>query len=99
MTFESIKDAVQQRADAADALGATLKFDFGDGQILYLDGSGENNILSEEDKEADCVVEVTKENLQSMMDGDLNPMGAFMSQQIKVKGDMGVAMKLQSLVS
>jgi len=89
MTFESIKDAVQQRADA----------DFGDGQILYLDGSGENNILSEEDKEADCVVEVTKENLQSMMDGDLNPMAAFMSQQIKVKGDMGVAMKLQSLIS
>jgi putative sterol carrier protein len=37
------------------------------------------------------------ENLKAMMTGDLNPMTAFMMGKIKVKGDMSVAMKLQSL--
>ncbi|MEO0899376.1 MAG: SCP2 sterol-binding domain-containing protein [Bacteroidota bacterium] len=99
MSFESIVSSVTERATAADALGSTLKFDFGGGEIIYLDGTGEGNTVSTEDKEADCVVEVTKDDLNSMMAGDLNPMGAFMSGKLKVKGDMGVAMKLQNIIS
>jgi putative sterol carrier protein len=30
--------------------------------------------------------------------GDLNPMMAVMSGKVKIKGDMGLAMKLQSLL-
>jgi len=36
--------------------------------------------------------------MESLMAGKLNPMMAFMSGKIKVKGDMGVAMKLQSFL-
>jgi putative sterol carrier protein len=32
-----------------------------------------------------------------MATGAINPMTAFMSGKIKVKGDMGLAMKLQTL--
>ena len=37
------------------------------------------------------------DDLNKLMNGDLNPMTAFMFGKLKVSGDMGVAMKLQSL--
>ena len=37
------------------------------------------------------------DDFQALISGNLNPMSAFMSGKIKVDGDMGVAMKLQSL--
>ena len=54
-------------------------------------------IVSTEDKEANCTVDVSLEDFNAMLSGDLNPMGAFMAGKMKVKGDPSVAMKLQSL--
>ena len=54
-------------------------------------------ILSDEDKDADCTIITTIDNLVKLRNGDLNPMSAFMTGKVKVKGDMGLAMKLQSL--
>ncbi|MFN8300550.1 MAG: acyl-CoA dehydrogenase family protein [Chitinophagales bacterium] len=97
MAFESIVTDLTARAANAPALGKTLKFDFGDNKI-HIDGTGAGNIVSTEDKEADCVIGVAQDDLLGMMSGSLNPMTAFMSGKIKVKGDMGVAMKLQGLL-
>ncbi len=98
MSFETILSGIKERAANADALGNTLKFDL-EGQKIYLDGTGEENVVSTEDKDADCVVEVSMDDFQQLMSGDLNPMMAFMGGKLKVKGDMGVAMKLQSIIS
>ncbi len=97
MSFESILNGIKERARNASALGNTLKFDFGDEQI-FLDGTGGENAVSTEDKDADCTVRIAREDFESILKGDLNPMSAFMSGKIKVQGDMGVAMKLQSLL-
>ena len=96
MAFETILGNLTTSASKAAALGKTLKFDFGD-QKIFVDGSGAGNLVSTEDKEADCVVSVSQEDLLGMMNGTVNPMTAFMSGKIKVKGDMGVAMKMQTL--
>ncbi|MEL6988483.1 MAG: SCP2 sterol-binding domain-containing protein, partial [Bacteroidota bacterium] len=90
--FEQIKE----KATSAASLGNTLKFDFGDEQ-LYIDGTGEQNEVSLEDKEAACLVESSFEDFLALTRGDLNPMNAVMSGKVKIKGDMSVAMKLQSL--
>jgi putative sterol carrier protein len=37
------------------------------------------------------------EDLTKLYKGELNAMAAVMTGKIKIKGDMGVAMKLQSL--
>ena len=96
MNIESLLSTIQQKAAGADALGNTLKFNFGE-QQLFLDGTGAQNQVSTEDKDADCTVDVSMEDFQSLLSGDLNPMAAVMSGKVKIKGDMGVAMKLQSL--
>jgi len=73
-----------------------LKFNFGEEQ-LHIDGSGERNAVSAEDKEADCTVDISLDDFNSLIRGKLNPMSAMMSGKLKIKGDMSVAMKLQSL--
>ena len=98
MDYQALLSEIESRAAKAEALGNTLKFDIGDGDVIFLDGSGDKNVVSSENKEADCTIKITKENFGKLMDGSLNPMMAFMGGKVKVDGDLGVAMKLQSLV-
>ncbi|MDA8640558.1 SCP2 sterol-binding domain-containing protein [Flavobacteriaceae bacterium] len=91
--FEQLKE----KAEGADAIGGTLKFEVGD-LIVFVDGSGNTNIVSQEDNEADCTISTTAEVLIDLKNGDLNPMMAVMGGKIKISGDMGLAMKVQSLL-
>ena len=98
MTLETVLNQIQEKAAAAAPLGNTLKFDFGD-QQLYIDGLGDKNQVSMENKDAACLVQTSFEDFMALISGDLNPMGAVMGGKVKIKGDMSVAMKLQSLFS
>ncbi|MDX2304487.1 MAG: acyl-CoA dehydrogenase family protein [Microscillaceae bacterium] len=93
---EDILQRFQKKAAQAGALGHTVKFDFGENQV-YIDGTGGNNTVSDENKAAECVVNLSLENFQALIKGELNPMQALMSGKMRIDGDMGVAMKLQSL--
>lgn len=98
MSLATTTETVSKMAAAADPLGSTLKFNFKGGEgVIYLDGSGDNNTVSNEDKEADCTVTVDMDDLNNMVSGELNPMTAFMTGKLKIAGDMGVAMKLGNL--
>ncbi|MCI4671681.1 MAG: SCP2 sterol-binding domain-containing protein [Bacteroidia bacterium] len=87
---------IQASAVKASPLGSTLKFDFG-AEKLLIDGTGETNTVSTDDRDAACTVEVSMADFKSLIKGQLNPMSAMMSGKLKINGDMGVAMKLQSL--
>ena len=97
MDIESILSGLTTQAANVDALGAKIKFQLDDDAIL-IDGSGDSNVVSLSDAEADCVISTTKETFNQLRSGDLNPMMAVMTGKIKIKGDMGLAMKLQSLI-
>lgn len=94
----SIESNIRTKADSVPPLGSTLKFDFGD-ETVMIDGTGEENVVSTNDTDADCTISVSKEDLESVMNGDLNAMAAVMGGKMKISGDMSVAMKLQSLFS
>ncbi|MEM6763798.1 MAG: SCP2 sterol-binding domain-containing protein [Bacteroidota bacterium] len=96
MSIQDTLTQITQLASTSDAIGSSVKFVMGD-DTIYLDGKGAENAVSQEDKEADCTVEISLENLNSMLSGDLNPMNAFMGGKMKIQGDMGVAMKLASM--
>lgn len=97
-TFDSILNGVQSKAGSAASLGKTLKFDFG-GQQIFIDGSGDANQVSDQDNPADCTINMSMDDFQRLIAGQLNPMSAVMSGKIKIDGDMSVAMKLQALFS
>ena len=58
-----------------------------DGAISVRGGEGE----------ADCTISTTEENFQKILSGEQNATSAYMTGKLKIKGDMGAAMKLQKL--
>lgn len=97
MNFESILDALNAQAKNVAPIGDTIKFMIGE-QALLIDGTGESNVVSVSDTEASCVISCSAETFTKLKDGSLNPMMAVMGGKVKIKGDMGLAMKLQSLL-
>ncbi|MEM7657037.1 MAG: acyl-CoA dehydrogenase family protein [Bacteroidota bacterium] len=94
--LEEMLGKIQHQAAKAKPLGNTLKFDFGEEQ-LFIDGTGEANAVSTDNKAAACTVAVGFDDFQQLMRGKLDPMSAVMTGKVKIEGDMGIAMKLQSL--
>ena len=97
MELSQIIKQIQSQASNVDPIGGTIKFVLDDNTLL-IDGSGNSNVVSQDDTEADCTITTTLETLAKLKSGDLNPMMATMSGKIKISGDMGLAMKLQSLI-
>jgi putative sterol carrier protein len=77
--------------------GKKVKFDFGDSGKIYLDGV--TGAVSSEDAAADTTVKVKLEDFIDMAEGKLDPTSAFMQGKLRVEGDMGVAMQLQSVMA
>lgn len=97
MDLDTIIAGMNAKAAGVSPIGASIKFQLDD-HIVHVDGTGDANVISTDDKEADCVIISSMETFKGLQSGDLNPMMAVMSGKVKIKGDMGVAMKLQSLL-
>jgi len=95
---QEVFEQFKSKAENAEAIGGTIKFVV-DGNPVYIDGTGETNSVSTEDKDADCTITVSREVLEKLRDGEINPMMAVMNGSVKIGGDMGLAMKIQSLLS
>ncbi len=98
MSLQSATETIKGRVGDDAGLGASLKFDMGDAGVIFIDGKAKPNTVSNENNPADCTVGLALDDLESMLAGDLAPTTAFMSGKLRVEGDMGVAMKLQSLM-
>jgi putative sterol carrier protein len=97
MSHQKVFEQFKEKAENAIPLGGTLKF-MVDENAVFIDGKGEQNTVSMDDLEADCTITVSTEVLEKLRDGELNPMMAVMGGQVKIDGDMGLAMKVQSLM-
>jgi putative sterol carrier protein len=53
--------------------------------------------VTEGGADADTTITVSEENFLKLASGKQNPMTAYMTGKIKVKGDMGAATKLQKI--
>ena len=72
----------------------SLKFDCGeDGVVVLADGGA-----TTEDREADCTLSLSQDNLVKLLAGKLNPMTGLMMGKLKVSGNPAVAMKLSQLL-
>jgi putative sterol carrier protein len=63
------------------------KVDVDDGNVTVTQGGGD----------ADVTITTSEETFQKIVAGEQNPTSAYMTGKLKIKGDMGAAMKLQKL--
>jgi len=98
MNLQECTETIRGKVGDNSGLDAVLKFDCGSDGLIVIDGDATPNTVSNEDRDADCTVAITLENLNALLTGQLNPVTGFMSGKFKVSGDMSVAMKLQKVV-
>ncbi|MFT6023783.1 MAG: putative sterol carrier protein [Ascidiaceihabitans sp.] len=80
---------------AGSNFDGTAKFDIeGEGGVI-IDGTG----ARASDEDADVTLTADVETFQGILSGDTNPTSAFMTGKLKVDGDMGMAMKLASVLA
>ena len=94
-------DTLGSNVDAEKAAGINASYLFdvtgaGTWKVDVRDGSGVQ-VTEGGDDEADCTITVADDDFTRLAAGELNPMTAYMTGKLKVKGDMGAAMKLQKL--
>lgn len=86
--------ALNEKLDGASFDGSA-KFEInGEGSVV-IDADG----ARASDEDADVTLSADAETFQSIMDGETNPTAAFMTGKLAVDGDMGMAMKLGSVLS
>jgi len=97
MEFSQIKNELAEKVNTIAPIGKKLKFKLDD-NVLLIDGSGNENVLTEEDVEADCTVTMSKETYVKLQQKKIKPMIATLTGKLKVKGDLGLARKLKELM-
>ncbi len=91
--MQDIADGIQKGLGGKPFDGS-LKFDCGaDGVIVLAD-----NTASTTDRDTDCTIRISRDNLTKLLTGKLNPMTGVALGKLKISGNMGVAMKLGQLL-
>lgn len=98
MSLDSITEQLRTRVGDDSGLGATVKFDLGGDGMIFVDGASSPNTVSNDDSAADCTIAISMDDFETLLAGDLDPTTAFMMGKLKVEGDMGIAMKLSSIL-
>ncbi len=85
-------------ATAAAGVKGTLQFDLGDaGKWGFKIADGGLEVFEGGVDAPTTTLKMTAETFVGLTNGTVNGMTAFMSGQIKLEGDMGMAMKFQSM--
>jgi putative sterol carrier protein len=80
---------------AGQGFDGTAKFEIqGEGSVI-IDADG----VRASDDPADVTLSADVDTFQGILSGDTNPTSAFMTGKLSVDGDMGLAMKLASVLA
>jgi putative sterol carrier protein len=92
-------DSLESRADASKLAGMNNSYLFdieGEGQWLVTVADGSLNV-TQGGGDADATIQTSGETFDKIVAGEQNATTAYMTGKLKIKGDMGAAMKLQKL--
>jgi putative sterol carrier protein len=99
MTAQEFFDTLESRVDTTKTAGMNNSY------IFDIEGAGKWKVdvqdgqvsVTEGGEDADAVISTSAETFEKIASGEQNPTSAYMTGKLKVKGDMGAAMKLQKL--
>jgi putative sterol carrier protein len=92
-------ESLESRADASKTAGMTNSY------LFDIEGAGKWTVnvndgivsVTEGGENADAIITTSEDTFEKIVSGEQNPTSAYMTGKLKVKGDMGAAMKLQKL--
>ncbi len=98
-TVQEFFETLPARADTSKTAGMNNSYGFdieGAGQwtVKVTDGAV---TVADGMEESDVTISASQEVFEKIISGEQNPTSAYMTGKLKLKGDMGAAMKLQKL--
>ena len=94
----SLDDVAEKLGKRLGAFNHTVKFDFDEDGILFVDATQNPPVVSREDEDAEVTLTTSLETFEKILNGQQDPNIAFMMGKLKVKGSMGLALKLNSML-
>ena len=101
MAAKDFFDKLEARADPSKLAGMSNSYLFdieGEGQWFVSVQDGKLSVApGGGDGDADATISTSSDTFDKIVAGEQNPTTAYMTGKLKIKGDMGAAMKLQKL--
>ena len=99
MNAREFFDTLPSRVDESKTAGMNNSY------VFDIDGAGKWKVdvqdgkvqVTEGAEDADVTITTSEETFDKIVSGEQNATSAYMTGKLKVKGDMGAAMKLQKL--
>jgi len=98
MNLQDATEKVRQKMSKAAHIKARVKFDFGDDGVVFVDSTQDPATINNEDQDADASLVCSLDVFEKLLSGAQDPTMAFMMGKLKVKGSMGLAMKLNGIL-
>ena len=99
MSTTELIENLTKRAVGYPKLGYKVKVLLDEGGIIFWDGTSDQPAISEGDGEADTTLRLSEDNFRKLLAGNLDPTLAYMTGKLKVEGKLGVAMKINAMLS
>ena len=99
-TVQEFFETLSSRADTSKTAGMNNSYGFdieGAGQWTVKVEDGSVSVVDGLEDGADVTISASQEVFEQIVAGEQNPTSAYMTGKLKLKGDMGAAMKLQKL--
>ena len=97
--FEELQKKMTETPEGIARLSSVYQFDLTDDETYQIEFNEGTVAISEGTaKDADCTLQLSSGDVLKFIDGKLNTTMAFMTGKLKVKGDITLALKLQSAI-
>lgn len=94
----TIEDLAEKLPSRLAGFNHTLKLDFEEDGLLFIDAVQNPPVVTREDADAEVTLTTSLETFEKILNGTQDPNIAFMMGKLKVKGSMGLALKLNGML-
>lgn len=98
MSLDPIIAQFQTKMKTPHDFRGSVKFDLGADGSIFVDTTQKPGVVKQGDGQAQLILTLSKDLLNGLLSGTKDPNVAYLTGKLKIKGPMGMAMKLNAFL-